>query len=154
MARKEATIVIGPEGGRDAGRKYVIKEVAVYKFEDWVRRGVRALIRAGILNEQSLSIGLPALMGLGIQAIVNMPDDEARFILDESLVCIHIVPQSGHPRPIGPQFGQDDIEELGTLWKLRLATLELHVGFSLGEYLTPRTQDSPAPVQHPTHTQT
>lgn len=122
---------------RDKGKRFQITEMSALRAERWVVRLFLALANAGVevpdgAMEQGMA-GLKAVMGQALGAIGKLPEDIAMLLWDEMLDCVTY--QHGNNPPMSlrtlEENNVDIIEEVQTLFQLRLAVLELHTGFSL-----------------------
>lgn len=134
MARKTKTVVI-TDDGRDKGKTFIITELGATQAERWAIRATLALTNAGaVLPDPKEAGGMQALAVAGLQALANLSFDVAEPLLDEMMECVKYQPPvpNAPPQPI---FSGDaeQIEEVATRFKLRLAVLELHTGFSLAD---------------------
>jgi hypothetical protein len=78
------------------------------------------------------------MAGVAIVALRTLGGVEwslAEPLLDEMFQCVSIYLPNGSLQT-RPPTGQDDIEEVKTLWDLRQEVLELHLGFSIAEGLS------------------
>lgn len=119
---------------RDAGRRYVIREMGAEPAEKWAWRAFLALAKAGVeIPDNIMNIGmagLPMLIALiGIRGLAGVDFKDAEPLLDEMFACVAIQPREDAPeitrRPL-----PEDIEEISTRLILRRQVLELHFDFS------------------------
>jgi hypothetical protein len=143
MARRVETITITAEG-RDKGKQFIIREMDSFEAEEWGERMLLALVRGGgpEVSEQTVSMGLAGLATLGVGAVGAVQYDEIKPLLKQMMGCVTIPAAiaSHFERPVN---GQDDIEEVATILRLRKEVLELHLGFSLGSILSFFRRPSP-----------
>lgn len=136
MARKQATVTISAEG-RDKGKVFVLTELSAYDAEDWAGRALFALMNAGVeIPDNIAEAGLAGVAALGIKAIVKLPFDSAKPLLDKMMGCVQIQPSPNVVRALI----DDDIEEVATLLQLRKQVLGLHMDFSMA--VAPSTSGS------------
>lgn len=125
--RKELAITITAEG-RDKGKTFLITEMPALEAERWATRALFTLAKAGANIPDELMNGgmasFAALSGLGIQALLFIPYDDAAPLLDRLLDCVAVK----EPLLVRPRT-PDDIEEINTFFTLRGEALKLHVSF-------------------------
>lgn len=130
MARKVSTYTVQAEGGRDAGKTFQLTELSSSQAEEWALRAFLAMIREGVdIPDDMLSSGMAGLSRMGIAFVGKIPFDTAKLLLDEMFQCVRIQPNPSD-RSVVRDLVPDDIEEVATRVKLRLAIWKLHVGFS------------------------
>lgn len=153
--RREAEVTIGSEGGRDAGKTFVVKEMSADRAERWATRALIAVANAGVklpdevLRQGMAGIAVAGLSSLAVGARLNYAEVEP--LLDEMMGCVRIK----EPRLVR-DLTPDDIEEVATRVRLRQEVLSLHLGFSIRDALSasrngaastdsPSTPTSPPP---------
>lgn len=130
MARKEIDIVISEEG-RDRDKVFHIRELPAYQVEKWATRALLALGRSGVEIPDNIGAnGVAGLAYLGFTALMKMDYADAEPLLDEMMACVSIKPDPARPDVTRVLF-PDDIEEVATIFKLRMEVFTLHTGFSL-----------------------
>lgn len=142
MARKTKLLTI-QTSGRDAGKVFYLEEFPAARIEDWGIRLVQAATRGGLDIPVAIAQqGALAMAIYGIAALGSMKSEDSRPLLAEMMECVKIVRDPARPEM---QFSlmPDDIEEVGTLLKLREEVFELHTGFSIPGVLS----KSPTPGQ-------
>jgi hypothetical protein len=122
MARR-TTIVHVEEENRDKGKTFVVTEMDSESAEWWAFRVLQALVGANA--NISFDAPLSQLAKHGIKAIGKLSPEQAKPLLDEMMTCVSVEIPGGKTRPLL----KDDIEEVGTRLKLRIAMGELHMGF-------------------------
>lgn len=125
--RKEIDVTVTADG-RDKGKTFVIKEMDAVSADEWATRALFTLAKSGANIPPELMSGgmasFAAMSGLGIQALLFVPYDEAKPLLASLIKCASIKEASA-TRALTP----DDIEEIATFALLRGEALKLHVGF-------------------------
>lgn len=130
MARKTVTVVITAEG-RDQGKTFVIQELPAMQAERWAMRALLALAKSGVeIPDDIASAGLAGVASLGLKAFAGLDYNDAEPLMAEMLSCVSILPDPSNPA-VRRYDIEADIEEVGTLLKLRLETFNLHTGFSM-----------------------
>lgn len=131
MSRKTQRVTITQEG-RDKGKIFVITELPADQAERWFLRALFALMQSRAdISEESLQAGAAGIARIGLAALSGIPWPTAEPLLDEMMTCIQVQPPNAKalPLPLLP----DHIQEPTTRLALRMAVLELHVGFSVAE---------------------
>lgn len=124
MARRQMDVEIEKEG-RDIGKKFRITEMSAYDAEDWAMRAIGGMAAAGVdLGNVAESPSAEALAGIGIQAFLRIERHEQKRLGEELMRCVQrVYNEKGDVRPVM----EGDIEEVSTLFTLKLKTLELHL---------------------------
>lgn len=154
MARKVEVVTISSKG-RDSGKSFQIKEMAVNRADKWANTALLAMLRGGVdvgnidfnlvMNTLSKSDapkvdpmgGMLELARISIAGLGNVTDTVGQELLDQLVnECVKIIPNGGSarslimPNPDDPDDETEgDIEEISTLWELRKASFMLHIGF-------------------------
>jgi hypothetical protein len=132
MARRTRDVVIGAEGGRDAGKHYIITEMAASRAERWAMRALAAMMRADVEIPDNLAgAGMAGLAAVSLKALSAIPQDEVDLLMAEMMSCVSYVPDPSKPMVTRTPPWDDDIEEVRTRLELRRQVIELHTGFSL-----------------------
>lgn len=127
--RKVAKVVIDKEGGRDAGKSFILTEMSAMRAERWATRFILSVAKAGIDIPEGQGMAAVAALNINLLGKISMGD--ADILLSEMMECVAL-----QPDPVKmPQFTrplmEDDIEEVKTLVKIRMEVLTLHTGFSI-----------------------
>lgn len=129
MARKISTYTVQDEG-RDFGKVFQITEMPSSQAEKWALRALLGMIEKGVdLPEGIEDTGFAGLARMGISFIGKLPFETAELLLNEMFTCVRIMPNP-NDRSVVRDLIEDDIEEVATRVKLRLAVWKLHVDFS------------------------
>lgn len=139
MARKTLNYTIPADGGRDAGKVFVITEMPASRAEAWATRAILALIAGGKSDKDGKrqgvevpegfeKLGMAAMAELGIKALGGLEWDVAQPLLDEMWQCVKIMPDPTKPVVIRNLI-EDDIEEIQTRIKIRMEIFGLHTDF-------------------------
>jgi hypothetical protein len=133
MARKELTLTIDT-AGRDVNKTFYIREMSATKAERWATRALLALLKSGIeIPEDIAQAGLAGVAAMGLRAFGGIDFADAEPLLAEMLACVQIIPDPSRPM-VRRGVIEDDIEEVGTLLRLREEVLSLHLGFSIKDF--------------------
>lgn len=131
MPRKTQRVTITQEG-RDKGKTFVITELPAEQAERWFLRALFALMQSRAdISEETLHAGAAGIARIGLAALAGIPWETAAPLLEEMMACVQFQPPNSKVLPL-PLLG-DHIEEAATRLALRMAVLELHVGFSVAE---------------------
>lgn len=132
MARKTLRVTVTDEG-RDKGKTFVLTELPADQAERWFIRALLGLAQSGAeISPETMAGGAAAFASLGIQALGGIAWPTLEPLLDEMLDCVQCVPPDPRypAQSISPGINSQ-IEEVRTRFLLRVAVLELHIGFSL-----------------------
>lgn len=132
MARKTLRVTVTDEG-RDKGKTFVLTELPADQAERWFIRALLGLTQSGAdISSESMAGGAASFAALGIQALGGITWPVLEPLLDEMFECIQYAPPDTRLPSQGISFGiNSQIEEVRTRFLLRVAILELHIGFSL-----------------------
>lgn len=145
MARKTLQYVVEDEG-RDKGKVFFLREMSASEAERWAVRAFLALSRNGVeVPEGASDAGFAGLATYGLSLIGNLPFAEAEVLMEQMFECVSIIPNPSQPN-IVRGLVEDDIEEVKTRIKLRIAVFKLHADFS--KAVAPSTSAS-APAASP-----
>lgn len=127
---KEVTIT---EDNRDNGKRFLITEMSAVATEDWAARLLLALTSNGFEIPQAIAnAGIAGVASLGIPTILKgLKYEDAKPLLKEMLDCVQFKPDPNRPDYVRKLINED-VEEVGTLLKLRAEVFTLHTGFSIG----------------------
>lgn len=124
--------VIVTQEGRDKGKTFVITEKPADQAERWFLRALFALLQSrSDISADSLQAGAAGIARIGLAALAGIPWETAEPLLAELMECVRFQPPRAEIAPM-PLTGAE-IQEVTTYIALRMAVLELHVGFSLAE---------------------
>lgn len=127
--RTEKRITLPATAGRDAGKTFVIREMAARVGHRWATRAVFGLLNAGAtIPDNLLNAGWAAIAAMGLEALGKLPVAVAEPLLDELFSCVTIQP--GTDTEITRALIESDIDEVMTLFLLQKEVLALHVNFS------------------------
>jgi len=131
MARRTAEITIESEG-RDRGKRFLLTEAPAIRAEKWAQRASLAVGKSAVQIDGDLAdAGWGALAIIGLKVLGGVNYAAAEPLLDEVLEQVQII-EPKITRPLTP----DDVEEVGTLLRLRGEVLALHLGASLVEAIS------------------
>ena len=135
MARKTLVVTIDASG-RDAGKAFLVTEMAARAAEKWAAKAFLALAKSGVeIPEDVASSGVVGIATLGLKMFAGLSFADAEPLLDEMAACWRLIPDPSRPEITrGLLPSGDDIEEVATYLRLRRETLELHAGFRLADF--------------------
>ena len=136
MARKTLLLTIGTDGGRDAGKCFLLTEKDAVSSEKCATRALLAIANAGVdIPPEVLRMGAGAVVAAGVRAMTSMAFADAEPLLDEMMQCVAVVPDHKRLDVVRPLDGED-IEEVRTMLLIRSGVIDLHVGFSIADFLS------------------
>jgi hypothetical protein len=142
MSRAVKDFVIGPEGGRDNGKCFVITEMDAISADIWGTQAVIMMCEAGLdVPGEAKGRGMEGLAM--IPEVVQTPGAPMstvtklkvnRALQDQSLIdwwsCVKFQPENRALMPQAIIQGAGcQIEEIRTVTMLRHAVLDMHLGF-------------------------
>lgn len=128
MARKTLQYTVSDDG-RDQGKVFLLREMAASQAERWAVRAFLAMSRNGVeLPDGAAESGFAGLASFGVNLIGKLPFEDADVLMGEMFQCVTIIPNPANPN-ITRGLVEDDIEEIATRIKLRVAVFKLHVPF-------------------------
>lgn len=125
MARSIVGVTIEAPG-RDYGKTFRITERETEQTEAWLARALLALANAGVeIPAHLAAAGVSGLAHFDPTTLRGVPWSEAKPLLDEMLDCVELIDpaQPGVGNPLKP----GDVEQLGTLLRLRMEVAKMHV---------------------------
>lgn len=137
--RKSETVTVPDWGARDAGKRFLITEMAAARAEKWALRMFVALKGTGSeIPEGMARLGIVgvALAGLNVFLRSEIRPEVLEPLLDEMMTCIQVVRDAAHPDVATQLSSDDDIEEVQTRLWLRSEVLRIHTNFSVAEALS------------------
>lgn len=122
---------------RDEGKSYVLIEMGAIPFGRWCVRLFTALVNGGArLPEGVAQTGIAGVVALGqggllglLNMISGLDAAAVQDLVDELMTCVKAQPDKRNQQVERPLVA-DDIEEVGTYFKLAGEVFKLHVGFS------------------------
>lgn len=128
--RKTLVLTIDDEG-RDYGKRFLITEMPAQQAEKWAMRAILALMRGGMELPDGYEFnGMAALIGIALREVLpNLAWQDAEPLLDEMLACVEVMPDPTNSNIRRAIMG--DVEEVKTLYKLRMAVWDIHTDFLL-----------------------
>lgn len=128
MARKVEDYPV-TDAGRDRGKVFRLTEMPATQAEKWAGRAFLALARSGVeIPDDIASAGLAGIVAMGLKAFAGMAFTDAEPLMDEMFRCVQRVVDPSNP-VYARSLIEDDIEEVQTRLKLRMALFKLHTEF-------------------------
>jgi hypothetical protein len=137
MARKTKLVEVDgdPVTNRDAGKVFLLTEMAAGPAEKWAMRAFLALARAKVdVAPEIASLGLIGVWLISFQALQNASWHDAEPLMDEMFTCVRVCPNKDD-RGVTRPLIETDIEEVKTQVRLRRELMELHAGFTFADLL-------------------
>jgi hypothetical protein len=133
MARKVEKLTMPDTAGRDAGKTFVLTEMAADQGERWALRALLALTNTGVeLPDGAAESGFAGIAAAGLQALGKLPYEVLDPLLTDMWACVKYEHKPGAPLQSIIEGENSQIEEVATRFELRLAVLKLHMGFFRG----------------------
>lgn len=136
MSRRTSLHTVTTDG-RDKGKVFTLTEMSALQAERWALRVFFALANAGAEIPEVQGAGMAKLREMGAAALTGLgmvPFEVAEPLLDEMLGCVALQHNGNSvTMDFAKTHGMELVEEVETLFKLRLAVLELHMGFSMAD---------------------
>lgn len=129
--RKIARLVISSEG-RDKGKNFLLTEMPAMRAEKWAIRLLLALTRAGIEVPEGEGMAAVAQINFNPTIFGKIHYADANPLLDEMMGCVEFIPDPSNN--VARPLMEEDIEEVLTLFKIRMEVIALHTGFSFPAY--------------------
>jgi hypothetical protein len=158
MARRSTTVTIDgirsdEPGHRDCGKTFIITELSALEGEHWSSRLLTLVIESGVelpegIDENSGASGVAQLTAqqiIGIAPLIALlQDPELDAATWKAIKYLHA---PGHPPQPIAQGDQCQIEEIGTITRLRVEMLKMHTAFfSAGKASTSAPTSSATPT--------
>jgi len=127
--RKVLNYTVESDGGRDAGKVFVITEMPAAQAEKWAIKIFLALAHSGaMVPENLIDMGVSGIAVMGFRALEGLKFEDAEPILDEMMQYIKIIPDPAKPQ-ISRELVENDIEEIKTRLNLRKEVFSLNLDF-------------------------
>jgi hypothetical protein len=142
--RKTTRITIS-EDGRDKGKSFVLTELPADQAERWFIRAMFAISRSNAdISPDMIAGGSASFAVWGIPALLQADYSDIEPLLQEMWSCVQYRPlRSDIPLQDISDGINSQIEEVSTRFRLRIAVLQLHMGFFIPE-ATPTSDQSEA----------
>lgn len=133
---KEKIITI--DSGRDAGKTFRIAEMPVSRLEKWACRALFALFGADLPADAAAlakTSNAAALAAVVMRGLSGLRWELAEPLYDELLVQISRVPNAAKANvyvPLNPDNLDAHIEDVSTIFRLRMEVVTLSLGFLEG----------------------
>ena len=142
--RKFKDVLIEDEG-RDQGKVFRVTEMPASQAEKWAARALLAMAKSGVqIPDAAAKAGLAGLASVGMAAFSGITWELAEPLLDEMFRCVTKIEKA---IPNGRPLVEEDVEEVGTRFKLRGVWAEVQFGFSFAAKLS--TSGSAAAAEDP-----
>lgn len=127
MARKEITIDLMD---RDHPLTFKVKEMPATKLESWIIRAILLVAGSGMSVPDGTDIKKAGayLAEKGLSALGAVDFEKAKPLLDELMGCCSIIVDKFEKR-LTPEIADAHIQDVATLFKLRMEAIKLNLGF-------------------------
>lgn len=126
--RAMLTYTVADEG-RDRGKVFILKELPASQAEAWAMRAILALMAGGVDMPEGLeNMNMAMMAEIGFNALARLDWDKVKPLTDEMWTCVQIQPDPKNPS-IVRHLIEEDVEEIGTRFKLRAEVFKLHTDF-------------------------
>jgi hypothetical protein len=132
--RRENEVIIGTDGGRDAGKRFKVTEATAMEAEDFIADLLGAMFRGETNVEGIFSGGWEVVAKVGIKALLGLQKSERKPLLDRMMKCVTIMPNPNNA--FARDLTENDIEEMSTLLQLQDEVIRMHTGFSIRDALS------------------
>ena len=104
------------------------------RTEKWATKALLALTRNGLeIPDHIVAAGIAGIATIPLPILIKgLRYEDAEPLLEEMLGCVQFRPDPVARPQYARPLNQVDIEEVSTLFRLRIEVLTLHTGFSLG----------------------
>ncbi len=135
--RKTKTVTIETEG-RDKGKSFLIREMSAMRLEEWCTRALIAVFGGNVPADimQISKTSNAAALAVAMEGMLKgLSWDAVQPLYRELLDCIAFIPDKEskvnpeHVIQLTPGNTDNFIEEVPTLYKLRMEVLEVNLGF-------------------------
>lgn len=133
MPRKTTRITIAEEG-RDKGKAFVITELPADQGERWFIRALFAIGKSDAdVTPEVIAGGAASFAAWGLPALLQADHRDVEPLLDEMWECVMYSHAPNIPLQSITPGVNSQIEEVSTRFALRLAVMQLHLGFFIPE---------------------
>lgn len=149
MPRKTIRITIAEEG-RDKGKAFVLSELPADQAERWFIRALFAIAKSDAdVTPEVIAGGAASFAAWGLPALLQSDYRDVEPLLDEMWQCIQYQHAANIPLQDIAAGINSPIEEVSTRFALRLAVMQLHLGFFIPE-ATPTSGQTSGENEEPT----
>lgn len=126
--RKESVITIDDRG---TPLTFRVKEMSAMQLESWLMRAVILIVGSGGKTSgiMDLQVAGKKLLESGITALGNVDYEKAKPLLDELLGCCSRKIDGGMDQKCTPEMMDGVVQDVRTIFKLRMEALKLNLGF-------------------------
>jgi hypothetical protein len=133
MPRKTTRLTVSEEG-RDKGKTFVLNELPADQAERWFIRALFAISKSDAdVKPEMIAGGAATFAAWGIPALLQADYTDVEPLLDEMWQCIKYQHSPKVPLQNIADGENSPIEEVATRFALRVAVLQLHLGFFIAE---------------------
>jgi hypothetical protein len=133
---KRVEVDFGGPGYRDAGKTFLLTEMAASDAEAWAIEALTLIASTGVnLPDGVISYGWAGMALVGLDGLMKVDFVKARPLLERMMACVQIVPDPKNPKSLPHAVTDYDVEEVQTRLWLRDKVFELHSGFCVADAL-------------------
>ncbi len=133
MSRKTTRLTIAEEG-RDKGKSFVLTELPADQGERWFIRALFAIAKSDAdVTPEVIAGGAASFAAWGLPALLQAEHRDVEPLLDEMWQCVQYQHAANIPLQSIAEGINSQIEEVSTRFALRLAVMQLHLGFFIPE---------------------
>ena len=130
--RKEKIVVIS--SGRDAGKKFKIREMGSIQIERWATKALMLLagsnIDLGVDKDNLKGVeGWGNIAKAGLSKLAEVDFEKIEPLLEDLLKCCYFLPDSNIETQLTSSNAESIIEDMSTLFKLRQEAFGIHFDF-------------------------
>lgn len=118
------------------GKTFVIHKMPLIQGDRWANRVALALCKGGVEIGGDIKgmLDLSSITSVALKALGGVDDQVAQGLLDELLATAKLKLPDGSERSI---IVETDIDDIGTLWKIRMEAIRINLDFLLAGLTQP-----------------
>lgn len=144
MSRKEKRVTIQQAPGfeRDAGKRFLVREMPAIQAYGWAVRANAAILASGQMPGEMQGVASPATIHLfGLAYLQRCKWEDAKPLIDDLMDCARVLLPDGSDRPIGSA----DILDVATIFRLQGEAFDLCFDFFGAGAASTSPEAEPAP---------
>ena len=129
--RKKIEYLITIDESRDKNKLFSIEEAPAFKMESWCYKALTAIFESGtfVMPNDIMNFSSEVIAMLGISSILKIKNDKLNELFEEIFEYIKIIPEGNKNLARKIILDSEDIQEVSTLFELRLEWLKLNLNF-------------------------
>lgn len=133
MPRKTTRLTIAEEG-RDKGKSFVLNELPADQAERWFIRALFAIAKSDAdVTPEVIAGGAASFAAWGLPALLQADYRDVEPLLAEMWQCVQYQHAPNIPLQDITEGVNSQVEEVSTRFALRVAVMQLHLGFFIPE---------------------